>query len=161
MTSERRQMPRYPCHLRTSLMIDGQMFEAVCSDIGPGGAYLATAIMAAPGTRVGVVLATPQATSMVAAAAEVMYTVHRSATRQTGVAVRWLEMTPQLNRVITLMEDGFHRANATQLGAAQAVTSPMPAARPSDAAADRTARYEAAPQQRVDLPITQPTRKKT
>ncbi len=161
MTSERRQLPRYPCHLRASLMLDGQMFEAMCTDIGPGGAYLATAVMAAPGTRISVALASPQATSMIAVPAEVMYVVHRSTTRQTGLAVRWLEITPSLSRAIALVEGDLEHDRGRPLAAAQAVTSPMPAATPSDAAIDRTAKYQASPQMRVEMPITQRTRKKT
>ncbi len=161
MTSERRQMPRYPCHLRASLMLDGQLFEAMCTDIGPGGAYLATGVMAAPGTRISIALATPNGTSMIAVPAEVMYTVHRSATRRTGVAVRWLEMTPALSRAIHAIEAVAERELGPPLAAAQAITSPMPAAAPSDAASASTARYQAAPPRRADMPITQRTRKKT
>ncbi len=159
MTTERRQLPRYPCHLRASLMIDGQLFESVCTDIGPGGAYLATAIMATPGTRISVALASPNATSMIAASAEVMYTVHRSTTRRTGVAVRWLEMTPALSRAIRAIEATLGVKADAPLAAAQADTSPLPLAGPSDAATDRTAKYQASPVPQAELPITQRTRK--
>ena len=150
MDADRRQMPRYPCHLRASLMVDGQLFEAMCTDIGHGGAYLATAIMADPGTRMSVALASPQATSMIAAQAEVMYTVRRSATRPTGVAVRWLEMTPALNRAIRLIETGPSSA------AAEADTSPLPIPGASPAALATTARYRAAPPVAANAPRTQP-----
>ena len=160
MSIERRQLPRYPCHLRASLMIDGQMFEAMCIDIGTVGAYLATSVMPAPGTRISVALSTPQATSMIAVPAEVMYVVHRSATRRTGVAVRWLETTPSLSRTIGEIEAALEHDRGRPLAAAQAITSPMPAAKPSDAAIDRTAKYKASPQVHADMPITQRTRKK-
>ncbi len=161
MTIERRQLPRYPCHLRASLMIDGQMFEAMCTDIGPGGAYVATAVMAAPGTRISVALASPGGTSMIAVPAEVMYTVHRSATRRTGVAVRWLEVPPSLNRVILTIEAGLAGETPPGRAAAQAITSPHSAATPSDAAVERTAKYQASPRVHAELPITERMRKKT
>lgn len=159
MTTERRQVPRYPCHLRASLMIDGQLFEAMCTDIGPGGAYLATSVMATPGTRLGVALASPSATSMIAASAEVMYTVHRSASRRTGVAVRWMEMTPSLNRAILTVEAGAGGGKVRERTAAQADTEPLPAAQVSEAATSGTAKYQASLPAQTDLPITQRTRK--
>jgi hypothetical protein len=149
---ERRQQPRYPCHLRASLVVDGQMFEAMCTDIGQGGAYLATAVMAAPGTQLGIALASPHGTSMIAAKAEVLYTVRRSATRPTGVAVRWLEMNPALNRAIALIEDG------PALAASEADTSPLPIRGAEGMAA--TAPYRAVPPGAADLPRTQPKLRK-
>lgn len=164
MTAERRQLPRYPCQLRASIMIDGQLFEAMCTDIGPGGAYLATSVMPAPGTRVSVALASPAATSMIAVPAEVMYTVHRSATRRTGCAVRWVESPPSLNRAIASIELSLSRSPQPS-HASQAITSPQPAAgapveSPSSAAVDKTAKYRASPVLRPELPITQRTGKK-
>jgi Tfp pilus assembly protein PilZ len=141
-------------------MLDGQMFEAMCTDIGPGGAYLATAVMAAAGTRISVALASPNATSMIAVPAEVMYVVHRSTTRQTGIAVRWMETSPSLRRVISAIESAVEYDRGRPLAAAQAITSPMPAAVASDAAIDRTAKYSASPPSHGDMPITQRTRKK-
>lgn len=157
MSIERRQLPRYPCHLRASLMIDGQLFEAMCTDIGQGGAYLATAVMPAPGTRISVALASPSATSMIAVAAEVLYTVRRSATRHTGCAVRWLELSPSLSRAIESVETVASERQPS--AAAQADTSRLAAATASDAAVDRTAKYQASPPLRADLPITERTRK--
>ena len=154
MPDERRRLPRFACHLRASVMIDGQMFEAMCTDIGRGGAFLATAVMAAPGTRLSVAIASPHATSMIAAQAEVRYTVRRSATRPTGLAVHWLEMTPNLNRVIAVVEGG------PSLAAAQADTSPVPVGVPSDPAGAKTAPYQATPARPSPLPTTQRTRQK-
>lgn len=131
-------------------MIDGQMFEAMCTDIGQGGAYLATAVMAAPGTQLGIALASPHGSSMIAAKAEVLYTVHRSATRPTGLAVRWLEMPPSLERTIAAIED------APAIAAAEAETSPLPIPGQVPSSMQTTAPYRAVPSMPSALPRTQP-----
>lgn len=96
MSIDRREMPRYPCLLRASLSIAGQRVDARVLDLGPGGAYLASAVLPTPGTELAVAIANPGADAMTTVHARVLYTVHRSSTRVPGFAVQWLELTPLL-----------------------------------------------------------------
>ena len=96
-------MPRYPCHLRASIVVGGQRLDATVLDLGPGGAYIASGVLPTAGTDVLVALATPGGTAMLTVPAKVLYTVHRSATRKPGFAAQWTELTPALLHLVQVV----------------------------------------------------------
>ena len=105
--------------------------------------------MAAPGTRISVAIASPYSNGMVAADAVVIYTVHRSASRRMGLAVRWLEVTPPLRLLLKAAA-----AQVEQVRLDLHVTPRGPHGEATPAASARTAPYRAAPPMHVELPIT-------
>lgn len=88
--NERRTEARYPTRLDASVLAGFQRFEAVCTDLGRGGASFSASDKVQPGTEVLVALR-PQrpGEALVSLAATVVYVVHPGGTRRAGFGVRW------------------------------------------------------------------------
>lgn len=88
--SERRTEGRYPTRLDASVLAGAFRFEAVCTDLGRGGASFSASAKVPPGTDV-VVAMRPQrpGEALVSLTGTVVYVVHPGGTRREGFGVRW------------------------------------------------------------------------
>ena len=88
---ERRRFPRFPALLSASLQHGPTRSAAVCTNIGPGGCFLAVPNPPAPGTRIEATFAAgDEKGSSIHVMGEVVRRVEKNGEHQPGCGVRWL-----------------------------------------------------------------------
>jgi len=104
--SERRSQSRQSTRLPATIAAGPLRFEAVCTDLGLGGAYLACAEPVQPGVIVRVALSAIDGSRALALPAAVVYVVKPGGRRRAGFAVAWPDelAQPALQGLASLLE---------------------------------------------------------
>jgi hypothetical protein len=104
---ERRGHARHPASLRVTVQAGAQRFDAVCTNIGPGGAFVQARLQPLPGTVLQLaVWPTEPGSVLLLLDAIVVYVVHPGRQRPAGLGVRWQRRDdPRLTQLLKTMVD--------------------------------------------------------
>jgi hypothetical protein len=142
---ERRGHTRHPASLRVTVQAGAQRFDAVCTNVGPGGAFVQARLQPLPGTRLQIAVWPAEPGSVLLMLdAIVVYVVHPGRQRPAGLGVRWQRPDdPRLTQLLKTIKDhpvperqtgefDWERVGSEGTGATRQMAAVREPARPGD-----------------------------